>query len=187
MPQSSITEELYARLGNARIKSESTKYFVPPESVKEILTRPNIERCIAENIPNANELIGLSEKIEEDGVTVFAILLWMHRVPSIVKFHSHGCLDNRLPLGEGQAMEVAPDFGRTFAQETQWQFLPYHFEKDMCNYHLTLQTCMILPFVQKSGIKEGVFGEVCRMQVVAGLQDFIESKVCEISRFRFNQ
>jgi hypothetical protein len=187
MSQTSITEELYARLEKARIKSESTKYFIPPDSVKEILTRPNIERCVAENIPIANERIGLSEKIEEDGVTVFAILLWMRRVSSIIRFRSHDCLDNRLPLDEGRAVEVVPGFGLTFAQEIQWQFLPYRFKKDMCNYHQTLQTCRILPFVQRNDVKEGHFGEVCRVQVVTGLQEFIESKVCEISRFRFNQ
>lgn len=175
-----VTSELYSRIEKARLRSESTKYFVPPDSTRAILTLPNIKNCVAENIPDANDRIYLAEHIEKYGVMVFAILLWMRRVPSIIKFRSHDCLDSRLPIDEAWAVEIEPSFGKTFALEAQWEFLPLHFKKEMSDFHTILQPSRILPIVQRYAITEGAFGEVSRIQIVTSLQKFTESTVCEL-------
>ncbi len=177
MASRTIIEGLYSQIESHRVRSVSGKFFIQQSKVREIFT-PVIARAVDELICDAHERVGLAKKIKQEGTTTFAILVWMRRADSIVRFRNHECLDDKLPLHEERACEIAPEFGLSFAREYQWQFLPYFFKRDMCDYHREInEVGMIFPFVKVEHIAEGGFGEVSKLMISTSLQEFFHSTV----------
>jgi len=179
MASRTIFEELYSQIERGRVRVVSGKYFIQQSRVREIFTPENIELAVAELICDAHERVGLAKKIQQEGTIVFAILVWMRKADFIVSFRNHECLDSKLPLHEARAQEIAEDFGLSFAREYQWQFLPYVFKEDMCDYHRQIDDVgMIFPFIgQVEHIAEGGFGQISRLTIPASLQEFFPNAV----------
>jgi hypothetical protein len=172
-------EGLYEEITRNRVRSESGRYFIQPSKVRGIFTLAKIDHVVAEHIRDAHERVGLAEKIWKEGTILFAILVWMKEADSIVRFRNHECLDDKLPVDEARALEIVPTFGRAFAREYQWQFLPYLFKRDMCNYHRRIdQVGVIFPFVGNvEPVAEGGFGTVSKLTIPTSLQEFFYSEV----------
>ena len=83
--------------------------------MREVFTRAKIVLTVDELIFHAHELVGLAKKMQQEGTTLFAILVRMRRADSIVIFRNHECLDSKLPLYEARAEEIVPGFGFSFA------------------------------------------------------------------------
>ncbi|OCK76317.1 kinase-like protein [Lepidopterella palustris CBS 459.81] len=168
---------LYSQIEHTRVRSVSGKYFIRPSKVRDIFTPAKIELAVTELICDAYERVGLAKKIQQEGTLVFAILVWMRWADYIVIFRNHDCLDNKLPIPEARAQEIAPEFGLSFAQEYQWQFLPYVFRQDMSDHHCQIDDLgMIFPFVgEPEHIADGGYGEVSKLTILTSLQEFFMS------------
>lgn len=172
-------ETLYQEIERNRSRSLSGTYFICAEKIRSIFNLERVELAIQEIDCDPHERIGLANKVHQEGIVVFAILVWMRRPDSIVKFREHDCLDTQLPISETRAQQIVPGFGLSFAREVQWQFLPYVFKKDMCDYHRYIHEAnVIFPFVDEAEkIAQGGFGEVTRVQIPTNLQELLHSKV----------
>jgi len=163
-------QSIWKQIENNRVRSSSGQYFVAPLSLTAILTRPAIEKAVAELNCEPQDRRELARAIEKDGMITFAILVWMHAEDAIVEFRRHRCLDDRWPLDKQTVREFAPEFATTFCNEFQWQFRPYSFKR---NEDVRIQPTEILPFIEElEGQKTGGFGTVSRMIVYPSLQDF---------------
>ncbi|OAL50981.1 kinase-like protein [Pyrenochaeta sp. DS3sAY3a] len=174
MGPSSTLDHLYSEIERNRLYSESGKYFIAQSRIREIFTSRNIELALAELEIEDHERIGLAGKIQDQGKIVFAILVWMRRADSIVRFRNHECLDDKLPLHDQRAQKIVPEFGLSFAQQYQWEFLPYVFRKDMCDHHRQINDVgMIIPFVgELENAGEGAYGQVSCVNIPVSLQEF---------------
>lgn len=168
---------LWTEISNKRRVSTTGQYFLPYSELRAIFTREAIKNAVAELSCAEAERIGLVTKISNEGVRLFAILLWMGRENAILDFRDHGALDARLPLPEGKAKEIAPDFGEALSGEFQWQFLPYTFTQDMRNHHTIIEAGMILPFLEEECWAEGAFGKISRMTLLSTQQEFYPDQV----------
>lgn len=153
-------DRLWKAIASRRRKSVSGKYFVTDCDLRAIFHDEQIAKAISELGYPANEYPEVVSKIIRQGTKTFAILLWMRRESSIVDFIEHDALDLSLPLDEGRAHLIAPPFGKAFAQEFQWQFLPRYFPADMRHHHLKIRSEEILPFLSEKHIGHGGFGDV---------------------------
>jgi hypothetical protein len=174
-----IIEELYSQIERDRVRSVSGRYFIEQYKVREIFTADKIELAVSELVVDAHELVGLAKKIQQEGIIVFAILVWMRRPDYIVRFRNHECLNGKLPLHEARAQEIAPEFGLSFAREYQWEFLPYLFKEDMCDHHCQIDDLgVIFPFTGEVGDPiEGGFGQVSKLTIPTSLQRFFSTTV----------
>ncbi|EUC47623.1 hypothetical protein COCMIDRAFT_3418 [Bipolaris oryzae ATCC 44560] len=179
-------ETLYQEIEKNRSRSVSGTYFICAEKIRSIFSLDKVELAIQELDCDPHERIGLANKIHQEGIVVFAILVWMRRSGNIVKFREHDCLDTQLPIPETRAQQIVPEFGLSFAREIQWQFLPYVFKKDMCDYHRYIHEAnVIFPFVgEAEKIGQGGFGEVTRIQIPTNLQELFHSKEDTVSVIR---
>lgn len=179
MASKASIEGLYDEIARNRVRSESGRYFIQPSKVREIFTPAKIDHAVAKHIRDAHERVGLAKKIQQEGTILFAILVWMKEVDSIVSFRNHECFDDKLPVDEARALEIVPTFGRAFAREYQWQFLPYLFKRDMCDYHRRIdQVGMIFPFIGNvEPVAEGGFGTISKLTIPTSLQEFFHSEV----------
>ena len=166
-------DRLYSLIENSRERSISGKYFIRPSKVSEIFEPARINSAVAELSCDAHERIGLANKIQREGILVFAILVWMRRGDHIVKFRNHDCLDVKLPISEARARVIVPEFGLSFAQEYQWQFLPYFFRHDMSDHHCQIDDLgMILPFIEETDPIDGGYGQISKVAIPTSLQEF---------------
>jgi hypothetical protein len=171
-------DRLYSLIENSRERSISGKYFIRPSKVREIFKLARINSAVAELGCDAHERIGLAKKIQQEGMLVFAILVWMGRGDHIVKFRNHDCLDNKLPISEARARVIVPEFGLSFAQDFQWQFLPYFFRQDMSDHHCQIDDLgMIFPFIEETDPTDGGHGQVSKVTIPTSLQELCPSSV----------
>ncbi|GAB1317158.1 Protein kinase domain-containing protein [Madurella fahalii] len=172
MPKTTI-RALRSQIARKRVRSVTERYFVPRASLDMIFTEETVHEAVAELECEPEEKIGLSLKIFSKAIVVFAILVWMGEEESIVAFRNHDILDQNLPLEAERAESISPRFGLVFAQEYQWQFLPYTFCADMADHHRTIQDAYILPFTKELAAPiDGGFSTVHRMEVYPTLQEF---------------
>jgi hypothetical protein len=168
---------LWKRIEGFRIQSTTNRHFLPRAKLLEIFTLDAIVDAVNELSITKEDRIGLVSKIFDQGTTLFAILVWMKRENEIVSFRQHGALDASLPMGLARACEIVPEFGQTLAREVQWEFLPYMFQKDMCDYHVLMRSEEILPFVEEEHFTSGGFGDIFKVKVVGSQQEFFSATV----------
>jgi hypothetical protein len=171
------------QLEKKALKSVETKrLFIPPTVSHSVFTEQDIILAVRELDCEEHDKIGLASTIYNEGVVTFAILVWMRCEDYIVFFRNHEGFD-KLPMSEIRARMIAPDIGGSFAKEVQWQFIPYHFKADMCDYHRIIDDAdTIFPFIgEVIHIATGGQGEISQLELVSSLQDLISSKV-KISR-----
>ncbi|KAJ4424693.1 hypothetical protein N0V82_000621 [Gnomoniopsis sp. IMI 355080] len=167
------SQALRQQLEDNMIRSTSGRSFLPDSSLPKIFTRSVVTKVVQELKCLPEEHIRLIDTIMEEGLKTFAILVWMHRANGIVLFRTHEALDNRLPLSEDLAKNIAPDFGAWFAREEQWRFLPYRFPPKGHERHVEIGEERILPFIGKSvDLDEGSFGRVFTMNIWPSQQAF---------------
>jgi len=173
-------EWLYGQIEGAKERSISERYFIRPSRVRDIFTLATIERAVTELNCDTYDKVGLAKKIELEGVLVFAVLIYMRREDQIVAFRNHDCL--ALPVPEGKAVLIAPEFGVSFAREYQWQFIPYFFKRDMSEHHYEIDELgIIFPFIEEKNRRDGGYGEVSELTIPASLQEFFPGMVCIVS------
>ena len=170
---------LKQQLENKLILSETGRYFLPTYCLSLIFSPQEITKAINELSCQAYERIGLSEKIHQEGLRVFAILIKNGKEESVVAFRRHGMLDARLPLSEDSARLVLGADGISFAREHQWQFLPYHFAADMRDYPLHIhEDAYILPFLaQPEFVGGGASGDVYKLKIPPSQQSLVPEQV----------
>lgn len=176
MSERPTIEGLYAQLQNAKEKATCGRYFIRPSRVESIFTTVAIESAVSEISCDANDRINLASKIANEGKFVFATLINMRMEDHVVAFRNHDCL--RLPLHKSQAQRIGPNIGLAFAQEHQWQFIPYRFKRDMSDHHYEInETAKILPFLHEESRGDGGHGEVFKVELPASLQEFFHTTV----------
>jgi hypothetical protein len=168
---------LWKSVEGSRIQATTGRHFLPQAELRKIFTLDAIADSVNELSIAREDRIGLASKIFDQGTTIFAILIWMRREYAIVQFRQHRALDTSLPLDVERACDIVPDFGQTLAGEVQWEFLPYRFQKDMCDYHIMIRNQEILPFVEEKHLTSGGFGDVFKMKVVSSQQEFFPTAV----------
>lgn len=136
------------------------KYFFSSNDVCSLFTREAIVAAVAEFVPDECESVDISSTIFRKGQKTFAILLWNRKAGSITNFIEHRALDADLPLEETLSQSIVPAFGKSFALDWQWPFLPCTLDYDMRLHHHFFRHELILPFVHQEKIGEGGFGEV---------------------------
>lgn len=145
------------------------RLFVPEASLQKIFTLQAIARAVAELKCQPEDHIGLADAIRLQGVTTFAILIWMNREDSIVGFRRWECLESAR-LSEDAVSVIAPSFGLDFVREYSWQFRPHFFHR---GDDIEINERKILPFLRDMGqVAEGGFGTVNKIEVHPLLQDF---------------
>lgn len=165
------------------IQSESRNYFFPELYLSIVLTLDNIEKAVDELDCSVVEKIGLAQAIHKGGIRVFAILIKNGEEDLITEFRKHEVLDAQLPLGKVKAKQIAGDFGISFAEDYQRQFLSYKFSRDMSdNYRNINESEKILSFVgEPKNVARGGFGDIFKVEIFYSQQEFVLDKV--ISRF----
>ncbi len=168
-------KSLWKQIENNRIQAVGGRHFVPRSALIAIFTPPAITKAVAELTCELEDRIGLPEAIRNGGIITFAILVWMHREEAIVEFRRRGLFDSRGPLDESTALSVAPEFGRTFSKEAQWEFRPYILRR---GEDVEIDPLEILPYVQLiAEHKGGGYGAVAELTVHPSHQDFYPDKV----------
>ena len=168
---------LWKSIEDSRIQATTGQYILPQTEVWKMFTLDVIADSVNELSIAKVERIGLASKIFEQGTTIFAMLVWMRREYAIVQFRQHHALDSSFPVDVERASAIVPDFGRTLASEVQWEFLPYTFQKDMCDCHVTIRDQNILPFVEEQHLTSGGFGDIFKMKVASSQQEFFPTLV----------
>ena len=142
--------------------------------LRDIFTPTAIAQALVELVCPPEDRIGLADAIIRNGVTTFAILVWMNREDHIVHFRRWDCLDSRNVTEENVSI-IAPAFGLDFVREYAWQFRPHFFH---LGDTIEINERKILPFLCEMGqLEEGGFGHVSKMVVHASLQDFYPRSV----------
>jgi hypothetical protein len=168
---------LRRQLQNCRVRSESGQYFIPDMSIISLITSSAVQYAVSELQCNADERIGLADRIYEEGKKVFAILILMGEEDSVIKFRNHRFLDDKLPLSEEDAQAVSASFGAAFA-DYQWELLPETFTPRMWENHQEFGLKKILPFIERPQyVGEGGFGEVVKIKILPSLQAFYPQMV----------
>jgi hypothetical protein len=172
------TTRLWKGISEKRRRSADGKHFVSTSELRALCERELIYDSIAELNCADHERIGLAAKVFEHGIITFAILIWMKREHSIIEFRNHDALDASLPLHEDRAVKIAPEFGTVLAREIQWQFLPYTFRNDMCDYHRVIDNRnIIFPFLNEEPLTEGGFGEISKVTLQSCQQELLDCEV----------
>jgi hypothetical protein len=172
---------LRGQIEQHRTKAVTGQYFITKSEVRAIFKRPEIDLAVGELRCDTQDRVGLATKISAEGTITFAILIWMGREDLIALFRNHEALDSSLPLPETRAQKIAPEIGVSFSREYQWQFLPYVFKHDMCDYHRNIDDDMLFPFIgEVEHVATGGYGEVSRVEILAPLQEFFPSQVNQI-------
>lgn len=172
-------KSLKRRIEGCMEKSESGRYFLPKLHLSHIFTLDEIEEAVDELSCPIEEKIGLAQEIYHQGARVFAILIKNGEEDLITQFRKHCMLKIESPLDVTLAGQVAGDFGSAFAQEYQWQFLPYEFGRNMRDHCRTITyDKMILPFVGDTEvIASGGFGDITRVKIHPSQHEFTLDKV----------
>ena len=161
------------------VQAESRHSFLPDLYLHIIFTLGDIRKAVDELECPIVEKTGLAQTIYTKGTRVFAILVKHGEEDLITEFRKHEVLDAQLPLGEALAERIAGEFGVSFARDHQRQFLPYHFPRDMRDYHRHINDSeRILPFVgEPQVVASGGFGDVSKVTVFNSQQEFQHKKV----------
>ena len=161
------------------VQSESLHPFFPELYLSIIFTLDDIRQAVDELLCPIIEKTGLAQTIYEKGTRTFAILIKNGEEDLITEFRKHEVLDAQLPLSVALAQQIAGDFGISFAQDLQRQFLPYKFLQDMRDYHRHInESDKVLPFVGKPEvIARGGFGDIFRVSIFQSQQEFVIDKV----------
>ncbi|RYP38834.1 hypothetical protein DL768_010752 [Monosporascus sp. mg162] len=143
-----------------------------PERVNIRSLRRQMQESVPELQCDPDERIGLAESIYREGKKTFAILILLVEEDYIVKFRQRSFLDDRLPLSNHDAQDVASDVGIRFANQ-QWELLSETFRAKMWESHHEFGMERILPFVGKpEQVGEGGFGEVVKVKILSSQQEF---------------
>jgi hypothetical protein len=174
-------DRLASRVEDEMTRSVSGRYFILKSKVEEIFSYSELMKAVEEINCEPYERVGLADSIYKNRVLIFAILIKMMRPDHIVQFRTNICIDHNLPLTEKEAVDIVPEFGKSFALEYQWQFLPYFFESDMSNSHqIIYHNDIILPIVGEEEVGEGGYGIVSRIDLSSMSQELVNSKVGDI-------
>ncbi|KAH7083627.1 hypothetical protein FB567DRAFT_604662 [Paraphoma chrysanthemicola] len=175
-----IRKSLWGRLQETRqFAFNRQQHYFPNHVIDSIFTEENIAAAVAEFIPDKGAQLDIASTIFGKGRKLFAILLWNHKEESITKFIEHRILDSRLPLGEPAVDNVVPDFGKSFASDWQWRFLPFVLDSDLQTHHGIIEPERIFPYLHEESIGEGAFGEVLLTAVDSSQQTFTVSTAAQ--------
>ncbi|KAL9118496.1 MAG: hypothetical protein Q9187_004957 [Circinaria calcarea] len=162
---------LYQILSSLRQESASGHHFVSYVDLKRSVTQTLVSDVIdGFDYPEHRRFMVVA-RILEEGLRVFAILIWMHDEEQICHFLEHNELDSRLPMEEGQVHRIAPQVRDQFWKEVQWEFLPHEFR--MNDGHRIIQDRVILPFLEDVKQAEGASGEISKCTIAFGQQTLL--------------
>jgi hypothetical protein len=169
----SVRDGIWMQIEAKRKRSTDGKYYITEKDVRVVLTSEAVENAVRELSFSEIDHVEICAKIKLEGVKTFAILLWMRRESAIVDFIENGALDSSLPLAQARVEDIAPSFGKSFAQEIQWQFLPRFFSSSLRSYFARIQAEEILPFLSEVKLGEGGLGEVFLTGIDSSHQDLL--------------
>lgn len=167
-------EALRRQIRNVRCESIEKRPFVPAALLQSFFTPHAIKEAVSELDCQPEDRIGLGNAICSDGITTFAVLIWMGREDAIVDFRRWQYL-NSIRLSEETAIRIAPSFGVDFVREVAWQFRPHFFR---LGENVEMDEREILPFLRETGVaNEGGFGLVSKVEIHPLLQNFCPGSV----------
>ncbi|KAF8536519.1 hypothetical protein BDD12DRAFT_890047 [Trichophaea hybrida] len=180
-----IIDNLRQEIQKKRHQSIDGRYFISQYDTRALFTRATIEEAIREcveeyAVPDHQETLVVN-RIYNDGIIVFGILIWKKWHHKLMRFIEHNALDSQLPLDIAQAEKIAENVGWDFASNAQWEFLPRTLEKEMSGHHCNFRDEEILPFIAETRLGEGSFGEVFQIAVLPSSQTiFPEHQTAEV-------
>ena len=166
-------DDICDRLVDLEIDNYEHKQFVPYQSLEQLFTRKTIHDILQLDIVKFYQVSEIIEVVLRGGLRVFAILVSIRDVGSIVQFikaeRSLGFpLDAKLPL-DFDIAEIymsTPSKRQAFIRN-QWKFLAPAITSDQLVRELDGHT--VLPFTsQRSLEKSGGFGEIYAVKVHPG-------------------
>jgi len=171
-------DALKEQIQDGLVTSISQRRFLPIDKLHEILTFAAIESAVEELTCGPEDRIKLTETIYSKGRAVFAMLIHNDWQNLITKFRKHGALDDKLPLSENKAIEIAGRLiGRRLANDVQWGFCPYMFPESMWNSDCDVEREIILPFIEAEQIDSGAFSTVEKICISPSQQHFVDKGV----------
>ncbi|KAK4182689.1 kinase-like domain-containing protein [Podospora australis] len=178
---------LLIQMENSMVSCTTNNCFLPQAITAALFTSQAVQNAVLELDCEVDERIGLWETIYRSGRKLFAILILMRQEELIVKFRNANVLDDRLPLTEPEAIEIAgKSVATSLTGEFQWKLLPFRFPADMAEHHWEIDHRQILPFTEIEPITAGMFGDIAKVSILPPQQDFypIESGAVFIIRKR---
>src|SRR5271163_4718332 len=178
---------LIEQLRGIRTQSSSlqsgSRYFVPSETLLEILTDDSIRGIISgiDKIREDERQLFVT-LVRERFPTVFAILLYNGHEGYLPDFLYRLEYDTRLPVSKTNLYFLPADIGDKFV-EHQWEFIPVVLEKGAL--HRELRFDDILPFLEDTRIGGGGFGEVFKAKLHPRCQLLVDTSDQQVSKTHY--
>jgi hypothetical protein len=169
--RSIVHQELLAKLETARVLGVNGG-FVPLNRIKEILTADRIQQLFVEyysyyHVPS--QLCEIPEQVSQHAPRLLATIILAcieNPVPTLVGFLEKGYSDSSMPLNYSEL----PSFCRRMDYDLICATQPQALVADisLCTNDLSIHTfsCQYrLPFIERSLIGEGAFGQVFKVKI----------------------
>lgn len=162
---------LHRHLESCRRRATSGQDFFIYEDLSKRITTVIIADVIHQSVPGVRDhrLSITAERIRDNGLRIFCILIVIDHVDQIIDFLAHKAMDDRLPVRTvGELCEIAPDLDHEQFMAVQWQFVPWVFENH--SIHVILPDNIVLPFLEEELIAEGAGGTVSKISIPGTLE-----------------
>lgn len=158
-------EELQLSLQGLRIENFQDRYFVPQQSLYELMTPDAVREALNESKIARHHLQETVDAIVPGACKIFAVLVANDDVDLITRFIEHDqlqqSLDQRLPFTRDQLNKILSGVSTIRIDrflEKQWEFTAPIFSGKLIARSLERKT--VLPFMYEKKIGSGGFGIV---------------------------
>lgn len=176
-----------ASLEKARQQSSSARFFIDFSSLLQIF-RKDVVKNILEQCLEAHSQHLIPDVVTQivengNGISLFAVLVWLDTPQTVLQFEEAGEIDVRLPLDNATLSRIAPEVTRFF--ETQWEFVPHYFQR---NRSRVVSDLVILPFLTEVDFPnlDGSSGSISRVSIPSSMHNLLDHKVQYIRTLRRN-
>ncbi|KAF2648100.1 kinase-like protein [Lophiostoma macrostomum CBS 122681] len=162
--------QLRSELGNLRVENADDQAFVPYNLVKGVLNKENVSAALLESKVERQDLESTTVYILRGARRIFAILLHIYEVKSILKFIAYDelqpkSLDQSLPFRQDVLHFLPTETAGRFC-EAQWQFSAPTFSRNFAHRELSKRT--VMPITRSIHIGKGSVGQVYEIELHPG-------------------
>lgn len=180
-------ENLQRSIGALRVKNCDEQYFVPEDTLAEMMPRAAI-RAILHSLGPAyiEEIIDF---ILNGALKVFAVLVmigWPSKITGFVENGPYGGyqLDRQKAFARKELVDILKDdFVADLFFEKQWEFWVPTFSGQLMHRHIERRT--ILPYISETFLTKGGFGTLYRVVIHPSFHPPSFKDVKEVSIYQF--
>lgn len=161
------TRKLQSEIWNLRCENADNRHFVPLGQLHTTFNAENVRTTLDESGVEFQELARTADFILHRAQRIFAILLSIHEVGSILDFIGNDqlqlqSLDQCLPFRKGALDFLSPETAARF-YEAQWEFAAPIFSHQF--HHRALDPSTTMPFISSTHIGKGSVGDVHELEL----------------------